>query len=544
MSNSASDHVQMAGNTVDQIDELMAMFPELSVTDVRNLLASYNGDFIQVVDKLLSQPSPPKSTTTTPAKATSMTPGNPSQPNYASPALNSVSISPNGRYLPPQSVSLPESPANPPRNSPWGTNQSYPQHNSFELAPRQDIIDTPADDPLLSSYSVPIGTSLGQPHQEVHTDLAPTSQSEPLLRSLSPLRHAYQAESQVSEPISEQYIGEPLQHRTLDSVLGSNAITQQKMDSHEPSLPHTPSKTSNSFLDSSEEEIKAPSMPITPANVDRQPHQAISTTDDAAPIAMKSEIPSHSESESSPAHITSTNKSSGPTSTNDSNSDSLPKSTEPISVLMHPAPTAHNTPLRDALTHTSASPWSTTSTSPSQLSTSAFSLSGSRRDDERSARLRAAEAQFQMLMASMSELDTQQQDALDRQEAHIRQLETDLAASLAEKEALAKGMQTVNHSKTQLQNQITTQSQLIDQLVQQVKTRDKQIAVLQAKLASYQPIDAAESFRAQLESTLQEQTSQPHNEDVRKALELFSSAFQQALGAALLAPKPSDSNNR
>lgn len=162
------------------------------------------------------------------------------------------------------------------------------------------------------------------------------------------------------------------------------------------------------------------------------------------------------------------------------------------------------------------------------------SLSSSRMNDDRNARLRAAEAQFQMLMASVSEMDNVQQMELDRQEARIHQLEAEMAALTAEKSTWSGRLQSVGQASIQLRETITRQTSTIEHLNNELHARDQTIAALNAKIASFQPIEEAEALRAKFETTLQQHTSQQQGDDLRHAMELFASTFQQALAASLL----------
>lgn len=165
------------------------------------------------------------------------------------------------------------------------------------------------------------------------------------------------------------------------------------------------------------------------------------------------------------------------------------------------------------------------------------SMASSRTSEERAARLRATEAQFQMLMASMSELENTSQQELEQKEARIMQLESELQTLNSSKEEWYSKFQTLSNNMLHLREQFGQQGTLINSLVEQSKAKDKQIADLQAKLASYQPFEAADALRSRFESSLKT-LSPSQDEEVQNAMRLFAATFQRAFASALLSSSP------
>ena len=465
----------------EKIEELRAMFPELSVTEVKELLNAHGGDLMQIVDKLLLQPSPPKSSSTTSVsrtqEQTASTPGNP-----ASSAIGSASISTNPIPTHQSSTSISNLSSKGAPASPWGMTDSAQNVKPIPSAFVSQRESIPLR-PLEESYSLPL-TSMSHPILEAETHAEPksapqeSSPPKPLLRSISPPK------SRIAPALSSpKAIPRPEDH--------PNHIVANSTGSQDSFQPSSVSSMPASLVPS----VIEPS--IVP--IDNLESHTLLTV----------ERPSKSQL-----------------------------------LLVHPTPFTPTTPSREASLGplTVTSPWSTTSASPSSQMSS--SLSSSRINDERNARLRAAEAQFQMLMASMSEMDNQQQQELDRQEARIHQLEAELAALTAEKTTWVGRLQMVSSTSVQLREQISRQNTTIEQLTEQLQARDKLIADLNAKVASFQPIQEAEDIRAKFESTLRQQTSQHQGEDLHRAMELFAATFQQALAASLMSTAPSNQRSQ
>lgn len=468
MSATLTENVRIAGDMQEKVDELRAMFPELSEPEVKELLNAHGGDLMQIVDKLLLQPSPPKSTSTNDTsrtqEQTSTTPGNP-----AVSTLGSVSISASPTHSHQSTTSISKPSGTDSQVSPWGHGdaaQNALSNPSVILSNR----DTSPTKRLEESYSVPL-TPVQRPAHDVESPVearsaTQTTPSKPLLRSISPPKPR------------------------LAPTISSPSIIPQHFDqvgSFSPGSNDSRDNLRNASLTSLPASLPTNSSELNTIPVDHPESHNFLHVD-----------------RPSKSHLT----------------------------LVHPTP---STPSRDtSLGPLSAqSPYSTTSASPSsQLSAS---MSSSRLNDERNNRLRAAEAQFQMLMASVSEMDSAQQQEIDRQEARIHQLEAELAALTAEKTTWVGRLQTVSQASVQLREQVSHQVITIEQLTELLQARDKMIAALNAKVTSFQPVEGAEALRAQFETTLQQQTSQHQGGDVRQAMELFAATFQQAFASALLA---------
>lgn len=474
MSATLTENVRIAGDMQEKVEELRAMFPELSVPEVKELLNAHGGDLMQIVDKLLLQPSPPKSTSTNDLsrtqEQTSTTPGNP-----AVSALGSVSISASPTHSHQSATSISKPSGTDSQVSPWGHSDAAQTAHSNPSVISSNRDTTPSKK-LEESYSLPL-TPIQRPAHEAESPEEPRSPpqitpSKPLLRSISPPKP-----------------------RLAPAISSSNVIPQH----------FDPIGSFSPGSNSSRDDVRNASLTSLPADLPTNSSEL--TTN---PIDHSESHPFLSVDRPSKSHL----------------------------LLVHPTP---STPSRDASLGplTSQSPYSTTSASPSsQLS---GSLSASRLNDERNLRLRAAEAQFQMLMASVSEMDGAQQQEIDRQEARIHQLEAELAALTAEKTTWVGRLQTVSQASVHLREQISRQNSTIDQLNEQVQARDNTIAALNAKIASFQPIQEAEALRSQFETALQQQSSQQQGGDVRQAMELFAATFQQAFAASLLAsqqPQP------
>jgi archaellum component FlaC len=479
----------------EKVDELLAMFPELTPTDVQHLMDRYQGDMMQIVDKLLQQESltPPLSSTMTQAspQKSVVTVGNPSHSANVPPSAPTT-------YTPErvtQPLSQSSSSYGYPK-SPWGpengkssNGQSFPS----AFASQAQTTSTSASD-LQSSYSAPISIPKNPAaalQESIPTQGASSvfSGHSPVARSISP--PAFPVQSPYA-PDSSESAGRPTKVATPTST----NLTQ----------------TNPGFVPSGSHPISSTPVQSPYQTIDRDQSRASQLEEHLGPRSPPSSTNDVVESISSILVSTS------------------PKylSSTPSRDYYGPAPGA--SPPRaqgNANGHLG--------TGRSDSSPLGNSLSASRINEERTVRLRAAEAQFQALMASMSEMEQTSQHELDVKDGRIAQLESEVKALASEKSTWVSRLEKLSGTTVQLRDQLSQQSQMIVTLEQQLEHRDAQIAQLQAKVLSFQPIEGAEQFRLAFEASLQ--TAIPsQGPEITRAMADFASTFQRALAASLLAP--------
>lgn len=479
-----SESSVISGDMQEQMDELQSMFPELSIAEMRNLINHYRGDLPTIVDKLLQQPSPPSSTAmetqqstkTNSVSTTEKTPHT-GQTMHYTPISSPEKHSMNGVASTPPSYT--------PANSPWGPKSDSPAASAkgfpTAFASRDSVEPSAPPATLIESYSA--STPLVATRHPTLTQATNPTTTENEKSSPTPLR--IPIESKVTQNGESAPIA-------VTTVFSTEPLATAPMQS--------PSESFEQLL------ITPPSF-TTPM----PPHYD----------SVQNETMSH------PIETQLSSELQEPLNT-------TPKNAHMTRQLPPSPPTSHIEP---SLIHSTSSNGSLSRVTTGLSPLTSSSLTTSRLTDERLARLRAAEQQFQLLMASMSEMEANGVRELEEKEARIQNLEAELTQ---ERASNLERLQTLSQANMQLREQLAQQSSLVDKLESELKARDEEMAALKAKLASYKPIEAAEQFRAQLEANLRE-TNKTHTGEVQVAMELFSSVFQRALAASLLQPAPSNS---
>lgn len=107
-----------------------------------------------------------------------------------------------------------------------------------------------------------------------------------------------------------------------------------------------------------------------------------------------------------------------------------------------------------------------------------------------------------------------------------------------EKSALISRSQTMSQTVLQLRDENAAKNAEIELLKAQLLKANQENQALRSKVASFQPIEAAEQLRSAFESSISASIASQGNDPSREALDKFVATFQQAFASALLASKP------